>query len=261
MTAIDQDIGVQIDEFLHLTLEKVKPTWIVTVERKGTALLRTVFDNHSHREVCLDWGNVLSSDAINSFPSERLREGAILLLDDGIHGGGRVSQALDVLTREKKVPREHIKIASFSVHEDSTFEGIDFHWFGRLRDSQYRRVRTGVIEFFQRRGSLLLDTEHIEVSVELHCGRLEFFDALCRAGLGVEHTSEGGHVNLTIHNPIILDETTFTENLPPRTMYRDVVRKIRVVERKKSVCNPPNFLSLYTCQFGYRFVVYFETRP
>jgi hypothetical protein len=80
---------------------------------------------------------------------------------------------------------------------------------------------------------LLLDTEHIEVPVDLKCGRIEFFEALSRAGTSVEHVC-GGRTNLTIVDPIVLDDQLFRKSLPEGTLIRDCVKKIRIVEREKN---------------------------
>jgi len=228
-------IGRQIERFLQVTFQKTQPAWIVTVERKGTALLRTFVNSPSGRtHEWPGWARVLSSHALNTQGiGELLREkGNILLLDDGAYGGRRISSTLRLLVA-KGVPPERIKTAAFSVYEGCPSRP-DFCWFGRLGADRYRAVRTTVVTHFQQQGSLLLNTEHIEVPVEIRCGRLEFFDALCRAGIGVEHVSGGGRLNLTIYNPFLVDKARFLDRLPTGTTIRNVVRKLRVVERAKN---------------------------
>lgn len=228
-------IGQQIGRFILATLEKCQPTQIVTVERKGTALLRTFIEVPSGQAACrLGWEDVLSSHALRfQKVSEFLRdEGTILLLDDGMYGGIRMRDTLKMLL-ERDVPRQRIKTAAFSSHEKSPSKP-DFYWLGHLDADTYSEVRSAVVAYFQQQGSLLLDTEHLEVPVDINCGRLEFFEALCRAGIGVEHMSAGGRVNLTVYNPLLLDEAGFLGSLPKGTTIRNVVRKIRVVERDKN---------------------------
>lgn len=231
--ASSEDIGPEIQAFMRLAFDTVKPRWVVTVERKGTALIRTHCDPDHRRGHPTDWGKVISSEALQRVDPAALREGNFLVLDEGIYHGRRIQKALDVL-EEKQVPRNRVKVAAFSVHEHSSFEDVSVRWFGELASDRYGEVRRRLIEYFQQQGSLLLDTEHIEVPVELNCGPLEFFDALCRAGVGVEHVSGGGQQNLTIYNPVLLDEADLLRRLPRKTTIRNVVRKIRVVERARN---------------------------
>lgn len=224
------DVSVDIRAFLSSIFTKFNPDFVITVERKGTALLRAALSGELRRQIGLSWERVLSSEALDSLPPNFLEGRSILLLDDGMHVGKRIRRATEDLTTSHRVRREDIRVAAFGVHEEATVD-VDYRFFGQLTESRYREIRNLVIQQFQREGSLLLDTEHIQVVAELNCGRLEFFDALCRAGVGVEHVSMGGRGNLTIHNPVLLDEREFLSSLPPQTSIHDVIRKIRVVER------------------------------
>ncbi len=225
------NVSAQINEFLSTVLLQVQPTWIITVERKGTALLRTLADTVGSGPFPFRvWDRALSHEALDFVDDDSLRSGVILLLDDSIYGGSQIQDVISRLTQEKNVPRSNIKVAAFSVHENSSFHP-DFHWFVQLEERVFRAKREAVIEFFQQRGSLLLDTEHVEVSVRLKCGTLEFFEALSRGGLAVEHISGGGRLNLTIYDPVIFDEVAFRRTLPRGTITDMVVKKIRVIQR------------------------------
>lgn len=230
-----ETIGKQIASFLDLAIERIQPQWIVPVERKGTALLRAYVDSSSReKSVNNIWEHVLSSETILSQNELVLGDGTVLLVDDAMQSGKRVKDILKFLVEKRNITRERIKLAVFGVHESSASIPVDCHWFGQLSDSKYRETRELLVNFFQRQGSLLLDTEHIEVLVEIDCGRLEFFDALCRAGIGVEYLSSGDRINLTIHDPLILDEEDLLSQLPAKTTIKDSVRKIRVVERAQN---------------------------
>jgi len=231
-TSISGTIGAQISSFLSSAIEHTKPRWIVPVERKGTALLRTYAESYlASRSDESIWKRVLSSETLRSCPPSIFRKGIILIVDDSVHNGKRISDTRKILIEEKNVDPERVKSAVFGVHEHSYSAPIDFRWSGQINDDTYPKVREELIQFFQRKGSLLLDTEHIEVPVEVKCGRLEFFDALCRAGLGVEYLSTGGRLNLTIHNPFLVNEHDLISLLPAKSTIKNVVRKIRVVER------------------------------
>jgi hypothetical protein len=227
---MSDDISIEMRDFLASVLTKCKPDYVVTVERKGTALLRSALAADSQRHLGLTWDRVLSSEALEAVPADTLRNRSILLLDDGFHFGKRIGRTADYLVSEKAVRRDDIHIAAFSVHE-AAIEPVEYRFFGELSDVRYREIRQLMLQQFQREGSLLLDSEHIQVVVELNCGRLEFYDALCRIGTGVEHVSMAGRANLTIHNPVLLNQLDFLSSLPSHTTIADVIRKIRVVER------------------------------
>lgn len=231
-------IGNEVTMFLETVFQNIDPDWIITSERKGTALLRSYIDkltDDRHKERM--WHKVLSTDALDSPNSPSLETGNILVLDEGIFSGRGIRQTLSILNQRKHVSPTRIKIASFGIHEHFYDNDclpatpVDFWWLSNLPDYDYRDVREHLIQYFQQKGSLLLDTEHIEVPVRLRCGRLEFFDALCRAGIGVQYSSHGGRLNLTIHNPLLMDEKELLSKMPPNTTIRNVIRKIRVVER------------------------------
>jgi hypothetical protein len=229
------NIGPQIERFLRNVLEDVSPRWIVTVERKGTALLRTLVESAAGPgPKWVGWDHVVSSKALPFAPESHFTEGTVLLLDDAIHSGHRITEAWRALTELRKIPVERIQVAVFGLHERAKFKPVHHWWFGALSKENYFEVRKSIIQLFQLRGSLLLDTEHVEVPVEINCGRLEFFDALCRAGQGVEYVSSGGRHNLTVHDPVILGQDSFVESLPDGTVLGGAISKIRVIEREKN---------------------------
>jgi hypothetical protein len=227
---VSEDISGEVSEFLTSVFTKYKPYYVVTVERKGTALLRSALRGPLQNEIGIAWDRILSSDGLEAVSAEALENRPILLIDDGVHIGRRIRQTTDYLIEKKKVLRGNIRIAAFSVHEAATGK-VDYRYFGELSDARYKEVRQLMLRQFQRDGSLLLDSEHMQIIVELNCGRLEFYDALCRLGVGVEHVSTGGRSNLTVQSPAISDERAFLSSLPPGTSVAGVVRKIRVVER------------------------------
>lgn len=226
-------IGSHIDVFVRQVVSEVRPRWIVPVERKGTALLRA-FCEHSEDTNTANWvrDRIVSSEAIPSMSSELVREGTILLIDEGMYHGHSMQKTIDSVTKNWRVERSRIKLAAFSVHEIAARRlQPDFWWFSGLNDDGYRAAREAIISYFQGQGSLLLDTEHIELRVTLECGRREFFEALSRSGTGVAHASPGDRVNLTIHNPFLINEQSLESSLPSGSRIRNVVRKFRVVQR------------------------------
>jgi hypothetical protein len=225
------DLGAQIDLFLRSVLRKVRPTRIVTVERKGTALLRTVAESHTGAgDHWVGWDNVFSHDVLSAIPDSALHGGTTLVLDDAVRSGRQAQAVISYLSDDRGIPRSDIVFAAFAVHEDSAVIP-DVHWLGQLSEHAYRDVRRAMVRHFQRTGSLLLDTEHIEIPIRTDCPPHELFEALATLGTGITYSSEGGRANLTVHQPLILEERAFVETLPTGTITDSVVRKLRVVSR------------------------------
>lgn len=225
-------IGSQLLSFLWECFAKSRPEQIVTVERKGTAILRTLFNEQlPSSNFQISWDRIFTSYAVKRSKKKLLPDRRTLIIEDTVRTGKNLQEVLELVTNKQGVPAHMVRLATFAVHEDCQFKNLDHYWFGALGDRRFEEVRGDIIDFLQQHGSLLLDTEHVEIEVQLQCGRLEFLDALCQAGIGVEHISGGDRVNLTVHNPILLDESQFLSSLPRDCSTRDVIRKIRVVER------------------------------
>jgi hypothetical protein len=225
------NVDVQIAMFLSAVLTTEKPDYVVTVERKGTALLRTLVAGGGWSADPIR--TVVASDALHFLKDGAFVGKTILLLDDAMYQGRRIMRAKKYLLEQKHVQPSQIKVAAFSVHEQVAPGMADYSWFGRLRDDGFRATRDEMIRSFQESGSLLLATERIGVVAELHCGRADFFDALCKLGVGVESFSVAGRLNLTVHN-VELPEggKRLARKLPESATISDSVRKLRVVERQ-----------------------------
>ena len=224
-------LGPQIDLFLRNVLRTVQPTRIVTVERKGTALLRTLAESRDGPgEHWVGWDNVISHDALPEVPDSALQGGTLLVLDDAVRSGRQAQAVISYLTDERGISLDNVVFAAFAVHEGTRLVP-DLRWFGQLNEHAYRDVRRAMVHHFQRSGSLLLDTEHIEVPIRSDCSPQELFEAISCVGSGVEYLSEGGRANLTVHQPLILDEAGLAVRLPEGTLLDGVVRKLRLVSR------------------------------
>jgi hypothetical protein len=226
------NVDAQIATFLFSVLTAENPDYVVTVERKGTALLRTLVASGGW-DVTEPLRTVVASDALHFLKDGAFVGKRILLLDDAMYQGRRIMKAKKYLLEQKHVQASQIKVAAFSVHEQVEPGMADYSWFGRLRDEGFRSTRDEMVRSFQESGSLLLATERIGVVAELQCGRGDFFDALCKLGIGVEAFSVAGRLNLTVHNPELPDGgKALLEKLPQSATIEGAIRKLRIVERK-----------------------------
>lgn len=223
-------LSAELEAFLTSVLDHTRPDWIITLERKGTALLRTYAENTSGpSQHWPGWERVRSQHALHDVSPNEL-SGRVLVLDDAMHFGRQIETLLTEL-EQLGIHRSDVRIAAFAVHRDCDRLRPDFWWYRDLSDHEFRTIRTDLIKLFQYRGSLLLDTEHVELKIRTTCSVLDLFTAFANIGASVYHTSCGGRTNLTIYRPIILDKAQFTNSFPRESIIDDVVHKIRVVER------------------------------
>jgi hypothetical protein len=132
---------------------------------------------------------------------------------------------------EKKNPAS-IVTAGFAVNEKC--KSWPEKWFyGSLDATAYENLRNEIVLMLQRYGSLLLDTEHPELTVKVKCGLGEFFQALAQASSSGTYSFSSGadRINLTVTKPIILDEESLRLCLPAKFSTDGVVQKCRILER------------------------------
>lgn len=215
--------------FLREVIESECVDVLVPVERKGTALLRSLLETVGEERLDWQWENVVSTAALGGHAAEeRIAGRTILLFDDLTRGGHHFADAEEQL--QKLGPAEIIK-ASLGVHKDyedrpgeSRSEMPDRYVYRRLGDEAYQRLRRDIIALLQEEGSLLLDTEHLELRVRANCSVSQFFSSAANivSGVhladrharssasvprgGVSFVSPGGRPNLTVCAPIRAEE-------------------------------------------------------
>lgn len=229
------NIGPQLNKFFTNAYREVKPNYIVTVERKGTALMRSVIKSSAHiSDGIRNWEKFISHQALENDTNINLKDSKILIVEDSVSSGKKITDVINLL-KLKCAESENIKVAAFCVREGVERKLVDYQWYGQATEDTYRQVNDSLIKYFQRKGSLLLDTEHIEIPIDLiNCSHIELFNALSKCGNSVAYISKGDRINLTIYNPKLLEETNFIKNLPNGSRLTNVVKKIRVVERSKN---------------------------
>ena len=113
---------------LNDAMSRFEPDYIVTVERKGTALLRAVIDQEGG--VDWSWERVLSTSAIPGLDSNDLIDKRVLLFDDSVYRGHNLRNTIDQITK-KFGNKVKIATAAFAVHENCEIDVPDF--FSSLR--------------------------------------------------------------------------------------------------------------------------------
>lgn len=235
----DPSIERQLHTFLTGLISRWKPDLIIVVERKGTAILRALKE---WEEEPLDWPwvKVISNESIEYVPREKLKGKRILIFDDMMKTGNHIKKLLDQLASREilNTEKDNIKVAVFAVHIDSEPEikfslgHLTYSWFYKhLTSTSYQGIHTRIVKMLQQKGSLMLDTEHLEVRLRIHNNFNRFVDALRRKASAFVFHSYERRTNVTVFY-----ENDKAHELPPHlfpdnTNFDDIVKKCRIVQR------------------------------
>ena len=212
-----------LDRFVHGLVNSAAYDYIVPVERKGTALVRAGLGADPARS----WRRILSSDAIKTVRSDG-PAAHILIVDDSVWTGRSLQQTVDAV--RSALPAAHITTAAFVTHQEAPTDAVTIAYYRGVDDECYRECREALIEYLQTKGSLLLDTEHLEVGVRISCPTSDFYSALAGWGETVMFAS-GDRVNCTV---LRRADTLGTLFEPVRPTYADLagaICKLRIVSR------------------------------
>lgn len=197
--------------------------YIVPVERKGTALVRAALRNSDAER----WKRIRSSDAVETVqdPSRRAR---VLVLDDSVWTGRSLSHTVDKV--KQALPNAQITTAAFVTHLQAppTAVGVAYYW--GVDDQCYRECREAVVEYLQAEGSLLLDTEHIEIRARITSSTAAFYEALAGWGDAVVFAS-ANRINCTVYRRPETLTNILEQICPPYADLKSAICKIRVVSR------------------------------
>jgi hypothetical protein len=229
------DVGQELHSFIDGILRQEGIDLVVCSERKATAIMRALIEDPDH-PLPWGWDKILSSLAVEQFDWLSFTGSKILMFDELAHHGRTLRDRITTL--ETAIPNARrrdleIKTVSFAVWEGCTYRP-DYAYYPSVDMETYEAIRESIVIMLQDHGSLLLDTEHIELSVRLECGMREFYDTLARIseyGNSYSFISGGQRLNLTIGNPDIVDHEAMGKCLPRGSNIDDVVRKVRVVEK------------------------------
>jgi len=230
----------ELHAFLSQEIETSTPDKIIVVERRGTAILRALKESESYH-LDFPWANVISSSVIEQVPGEFYPGMPILIFDDMKKGGSHIRRVIEKLTKmdPTKGLLRGVRVAVFAMHEDANSgsedsgSGVAHTWFYRgLSTPAYRNIRLSILSMLQSAGSLMLDTEHLEVRVRLKRPFPSFLEALGRRADVIPFHSLGGRRNVAV---VFRDNDTahtFPDHLLPLgAKTTDIVKKCRIIER------------------------------
>jgi hypothetical protein len=225
--------------FLTAELETWRPDLVIVVERRGTAILRALKEA-TPSGLVWPWDKVISSRVLDQRPSEFYQNKRILIFDDMKRRGTHVAQVLGAL--RKMDPSgdtlASTRVSVFAMHEEASSprtdsEEVSQGWYYRgLTTEAYRNKRLEILTMLQQSGSLMLDTEHIEVRARLRVPIRTFLLTVTRRAHVVSFRSLGGRNNLTV----FFDDTDPAHQLPAELLpagcsTTGIVKKCRIIER------------------------------
>lgn len=227
----------QIASFLDDVVEREHIDLIVCSERKATATLRMLISDVSRPcKFVWEWSKVLSIVAVPQFDWASFKGSKVLFFDELVHHGKTLRR--DEIDLRNHLPSNiDIVTAGFAVWDQCEYKP-QFSFYSAVDSETYEAIRGSIIYILQKHGSLLLDTEHIELSVRINCGIREFYDELARAtedGRTYSFVSGAGQTNLTVDQPDIVCEEAIRQILTPGSNMDGTVRKIRVLERTREI--------------------------
>lgn len=232
-------VARQLKTFLERELEQWCPDLIVVGERKGTAVLRALLEGRTE-SVSWPWQKVISSTALDQLSPDAYKNKRILVFDDMVRTGATALRLLRSL-QERFGPLQDgsIRFAFFAVHRDASSNGflegpIPCQWFYRdLTTESFHEIRCEIVETLQESGSLMLDTEHIELRLRLNTG-FGFKDlvrSLSRMGTPVVFESLARRTNITVYYGDEESHKLPEERFPLGIGFNQIVKKCRVVQR------------------------------
>jgi hypothetical protein len=183
-----------------------------------------------------DWAKTISTTALSQFDWSTFDGRKVLLFDELVHHGKTLKKYVDLL--RNYVPN-HMEIvtAGFAVWEQCTYRP-QFSFYNSVDSETYENIRENIVFMLQKYGSLLLDTEHIELSVRIQCGVGEFYSELAKATeshRAFSFISGAGRTNLTLEQPDIIFDSIINKYLTPGSNLHGTVCKVRVLERTHEV--------------------------
>lgn len=234
----EQSIQTLLQTFLSGQIEKHQPDLIIVVERKGTAILRALNED-ANAGFEWPWENVISSEAIEQMPDEYFKSKRILIFDDMMKTSRHIRQVLTQLFARSLIDDlKTLRISVFAVHEECPIEleseyGLfSYSWFYRnLTSINYQSIQIQIVDFLQRSGSLMLDTEHLEVRLRLSGTLNRLVEALRRKAEVYTFHSSDGRMNITVFYEDDPAHSLTPQLFPHGTVVDDIVKKCRIVDR------------------------------
>ena len=241
----DSDAGLyrsileeQLRLFLQGEIQEWTPDLIIVHERKGTAVLRALIESRAN-PFPWHWERIISSTALDQVSDEFFVGKRILIFDDMIRTGKALRPIFKRLVGLNCLSKTTVRLAVFAAHRESSRNGVltrsdlNVSWFYRdLSTAGYRRLRRQLLHFLQHSGSLMLDTEHVEVRFKLNGGINRLLSALRRKAEATVFQSAAGRTNITVFYGDDAAHQLSSDRFPSGSVLSGIVKKCRIVQRE-----------------------------
>jgi hypothetical protein len=234
-----RSIGEELYSFVADEIQTWRPTLIIVVERRGTAVLRAL--KEASRHLMWPWLDVVSSRVLQQHSAGYYLNKRILIFDDMMMGGSHVKEVFEALSAidPSGAIFQNVRVAVFARHEGAVSPppymrpGVtEASFYRALTTPAYRNKRLAIVSMLQSAGSLMLDTEHIEVRVRVNGTFPAFLAALGRKAHVITFQSGGGRRNVTVlYDDADPAHELDRKTLPEHAITSGIVKKCRVVER------------------------------
>ena len=238
----------ELRSFLQDEIRLWRPDLIVVYERKGTAIFRCLIESRSE-PLEWTWKKVISSSALDQLSNDVLRNSRLLVFDDMVRTAKQLNNVGSIL-RQRGVPEDprNVRFVAFAAHEDSTQlkicgRSLDSWFYRDLTTQAYTKTRERIVRLLQSEGSLMLDTEHLEVRITLRGGFNRLIHSLRRKATPIEFRSGADRTNITIYYGDDPSHKLPAEWFPEGTGFTDIVKKCRLVQRE----DPDEFAIIPIC--------------
>ncbi len=238
----DRMIEEELYKFLSSVIDEYKPDIIIVVERKATALFRALKEL---KLINKQWSQLISSAVLEEIDESKIVNSNILIFDDMMRTGEHLSDVLKQLHNNFSIQPEQLMIAVFAIHQISNLsiscDGFEYpitKWYYKnLDDYSYSLVRNRIISLLERTGSLLLDTEHIEIRLKPKYDFTELIQALQISGKVISFNSQSNRKNITVliserdENGTVVNKILNDHLYPDGIITENIVMKCRIIER------------------------------
>jgi len=213
-----------LEQFVFDLVNDSRFDFVVPVERKGTALIRAALGPSDASK----WRRILSSDAVGAAKMDSQRPARILVFDDSVWTGHSLLSTVEAVRR--MLPVCEVTTAAFVTHQNAPKGIIDVAYYRGVDDHCYRECRAALVDYLQTKGSLLLDTEHLEITARVAGSPSAFYEALAGWGDTVIFAS-GDRTNCTVNRRAESLAAAFEQVRPLYADLTGAICKVRVVSR------------------------------
>ena len=198
--------------------------YVVTIERKGTALLRRLATEQLMGADVLVPGKVISEEALRYVKGDFFRGKNVLVFDDSVFSGRMLGHVVEEVSRRGAAK---VESACLFAHVNC-MQNPTRVLYRNLSLPDYAVLREETVRYIAMSDLLILDSEHTPVKVATESSSKEFIKVLTQIDdvMVVPRLTETGDKEyVTIHSPRFFDIQSLS--LQPGSQTDGIVLKLR----------------------------------